>query len=79
MTRPGRLNLDVARLKCVAEATPPPMEIWLADVEMVPPPGTAVDAMIVTGPAVLPLWRITEALPLTVEADATCDGYTDPI
>jgi len=79
MTRPGRLTTDVDRLKWVAEATPPPIEIWLADVEIVPPPGMAVDAMIVTGPAVLPLWRITDALPLTVDADATCDGETDPI
>jgi hypothetical protein len=35
--------------------------------------------MIVTGPAVLPLWRITEALPFIVEAVAVCEPMVDPI
>lgn len=55
MLRPIRLNWLVARFQCPAEATPPPMDTCVDDVEIVPPPATLVDAMIVTGPAVLPL------------------------
>jgi hypothetical protein len=70
MARPGRFIRAGATSKCVCEGTPPPIEIWLADELIVLPPVTDVDAITVTGPAVLPLWRIVEAMPFTVDAVA---------
>jgi hypothetical protein len=78
-TKPGKLNKEVAKLKCDAEGTPPPMDIWPADVVMMPPPAIVVEAMIVTGPATLPLFRITVAAPFTVDPTANVAPGVDPI
>lgn len=74
--KPGRLNLEVARLKCVAEAVPPPMEIAEEEVVTDVP---AMVAMTVTGPAVLPLCRMVLTSPLfAVEADAGANCSPPP-
>jgi len=49
VTRPGRLNLEVARLKWVAEGTPPPIEMREADDDMLTCPNTFARSLWVVG------------------------------
>jgi hypothetical protein len=62
-TNPGRFSTDAERLKWLAEATAPPIEMIEEDAEKVARPAATL-AVMVTGPATFPLFKMTETLPL---------------